>query len=541
MALFKKKLNPYTFPLFMGIYFFVALNFTLNRHFLEIFSELDDFSIGFAISLPIFFIAAFTFIFSILSWPFTNRWLFPLLILLCATVSYAMFNYGTVFDYLMIQNFVETNPAEASSYLNVYSIAWNLILGVIPALYILLRGFEKKPILKMLGFKIGLMLASIAVIAAIAGLYYKSYASVGRNNSDLREQIVPTYVLYSGFKYINKTYFSEPIPYRLVGEDAKQKPEALNADKPTLMVFLLGETARANNYQRNGYERPTNQHTAGDDVVYFSNVRSCGTATAVSVPCMFSQLPKRSYSNEMAKTQDNLIDVMKRAGIDMQWVENDGGDKGVAKNIPLTTQDTSKSLENCNGSVCYDIAMFKNFDQQVAETQGNRVLFYHLIGSHGPTYYLRYPEEHRFFTPDCPRSDIENCTQEELVNTYDNTILYTDFIVHNTIEKVKALQDKFNVAVFYLSDHGESLGENGLYLHGAPYAIAPDYQTHIPMMFWSSEGFNQAKSLDTKCLENYAATENLSHDNLFSSILGIMDVETNAYDKRLDMFATCRQ
>jgi len=275
--------------------------------------------------------------------------------------------------------------------------------------------------------------------------------------------------------------------------------------------------------------------------VSFKDVASCGTATAVSVPCMFSQLTRSDFDRSRADNQDNALDIMQRAGVDLLWKENDGGDKGVAHNITKIEVDRSQKNELCNGSTCYDMALLNNLDTQISSMKGNRVIAMHLIGSHGPTYFQRYPQDKAFFQPDCPRADIENCSVEQIVNTYDNTIRYTDFVLDQTIAKLKTLEDKYNTAMIYVSDHGESLGENGLFLHGMPYGLAPDFQKRVPMMLWMSPGFKQAKHINSDCLQQEAQqTATHSHDNVFHSLLGIMDIETNAYDGKLDIFKTCR-
>ncbi|MCG7587072.1 phosphoethanolamine transferase, partial [Photobacterium sp. OFAV2-7] len=275
-------------------------------------------------------------------------------------------------------------------------------------------------------------------------------------------------------------------------------------------------------------------------MISFRDVSSCATATAVSVPCMYSAMPQSSYDKQRATNQDNFLDIMQRAGISLLWKENDGGDKDVAKRIPLLEIQRNVQNEFCNGSTCYDMALLEGLDNDISAMKGNRMLTLHLIGSHGPTYYQRYPEDKRFFTPDCPRSDIENCSQEEIINTYDNTILYTDFVISQTITKLKQLEDKYNTALFYISDHGESLGENGLYLHGTPYSLAPDHQTQVPMMAWFSSSFSKNKKINTDCLKHAAEKNSYSQDNIFHSMLGIMDVETEVYNSEMDIFSQCR-
>ncbi|PSW05618.1 phosphoethanolamine transferase [Photobacterium lipolyticum] len=536
-----KQLTMVSFPLLFAFYFTAVVNLPILVELNHILSELESVKIGFVLSIPIFFIAAFNFIFSLFSWPLIARPFFMVLVIVSSIVSYAMYNYGVLIDYGMIENIAETDASEASSYLSSYSVLWTLLMGGIPAL--LISRVKFNPIgskIKLLVMKSCSMGISLLVIAIIALLYYKDYSSVGRNNSYLKKMIIPTHYVYSATKYINNTYFAAPIEYRQIGLDAKQAPKALAAEKPTLMVFVLGETARSQNQELNGYSRSTNRYTRGKNIISFHDVSSCGTATAVSVPCMYSQLPKHDYDKRIANHQDNFLDIMKRAGISLLWKENDGGDKGVAKNI--SNQEIKRNIKNklCNGSTCYDMALLENFDSDVHSLEGNRMLSLHLIGSHGPTYFQRYPDQHRIFMPDCPRSDIENCKLDEIVNTYDNTILYSDYVISQTIEKLEKLESEFNTALFYISDHGESMGENGLFLHGTPYKLAPDFQTKVPMMVWMSEGFKQAKNIDSYCLNQAAQQGSYSQDNVFHSMLGIMDVDTKVYQPELDIFNSCR-
>lgn len=140
----------------------------------------------------------------------------------------------------------------------------------------------------------------------------------------------------------------------------------------------------------------------------------------------------------------------------------------MCKNVPTIEIEAKDFPQYCQKGSCYDEVMLEGLDRQIAQMKGNKLVAFHLMGSHGPTYYRRYPASERTFVPDCPRSDIENCTNEELVNTYDNTIRYTDKVVARLIDKLKTLEQDYNVGLVYLSDHGESLGAMGLYLHGTP-------------------------------------------------------------------------
>ncbi|KGK13993.1 phosphoethanolamine transferase [Vibrio navarrensis] len=540
----KGEFSYSSFAFLLALYFTLVVNLPVYTELATILSKLDNVKIGFVISIPLFFLAALTLLFNLFSWPWFSKPFFATLLILSSMVSYAGYNYGTLFDYDMIANIFETDTSEASSYLSTYSLVWTLLMGIIPAIWVLrVKLTTRGSFIRMTLHKLAMILASVLAIGAIAALYYQDYASVGRNNSYLKKMIIPTQYVYSTTKYVRDTYFTTPQPYQQLGLDAKQSDQALALaqSKPTLLVFVMGETARSQNYQLNGYERATNPYTSQFDVISFQDVSSCGTATAVSVPCLFSNLTRANFERSVADNQDNVLDILNRAGISLLWKENDGGDKGVARNIPSVTVDRSRKDAMCNGSTCFDMALLENFDQEVTSMQGNRMIALHLIGSHGPTYFQRYPKEHAVFMPDCPRADIENCSVEQITNSYDNTIRYSDYVIGQAIEKLQSLEDQFNTALIYVSDHGESLGENGLFLHGMPYSLAPEYQTKVPLMLWMSSGFKKAKNVNESCLRAAAQqTDTYSHDYIFHSLIGIMDVQTEQYNSRLDLFSACR-
>ncbi|WP_429121363.1 phosphoethanolamine transferase [Aeromonas allosaccharophila] len=528
--------------LLLVLFFALVLNWPIFLHFYTALSGLSHVKVGFAISIPLVLIAALNAVFI----PFTFRFLlkpfFTLLLLSGSIVSYAMLKYGVIFDAGMMQNIVETNSGEAGAYLNGSVALWFLLTGLLPVLVLWsLRIRYPARWCQGLALRAGALAFSLLFIGGVAALYYQDYASVGRNNKSLAKEIVPANYVHGLYKYGRDVLFATPIPYQHLGTDARV---VARGKKPTLMFLVVGETARSQNYSLNGYGKATNSFTAKEQgVVSFKDVRSCGTATAVSVPCMFSNLTRRGYDDQLANSRDGLLDVLQHAGVSVLWKENDGGCKGVCRNVP-TIEILPKSYPAlCQGESCYDEVLLEGLDQQIAGMtgqQGNKLVAFHLMGSHGPTYFRRYPASERAFMPDCPRSDIENCSNEELVNTYDNTIRYTDKVVGRLIDKLKSLESQYDVGLVYLSDHGESLGAMGLYLHGTPYKFAPDDQTRVPLLTWFSPQLQADRQLDMGCLAAEAGSQRFSHDNLFHSMLGIMDVQTRVYDNKLDLFKPCR-
>jgi lipid A ethanolaminephosphotransferase len=171
----------------------------------------------------------------------------------------------------------------------------------------------------------------------------------------------------------------------------------------------------------------------------------------------------------------------------------------------------------------------------------NAVIVLHADGSHGPEYYDRYPKEQERFTPVCRTNQLGSCSSEELVNVYDNTILYTDHFLAQVVALLKKNQDAYNTSMLYVSDHGESLGENGMYLHAAPYAIAPQAQVHVPMVMWFGPSTLSEAGIDRRCVQAKRDQADLSHDNLFHSVLGLLGVQTSVYQPALDIFNSCQQ
>ncbi|ATL93099.1 phosphoethanolamine transferase [Aeromonas sp. CU5] len=525
--------------LLLVLFFALVLNWPIFLHFYTVLSGLTHVKAGFAISIPLVLVAALNAVFI----PFTFRFLlkpfFTVLILSGSIVSYAMLKYGVIFDAGMMQNIVETNSGEAGAYLNGSVALWFLLTGLLPVL-VLWSIKIRYPArwYQGLALRAGALAISLLFIGGVAALYYQDYASVGRNNKPLAKEIVPANYVHGLYKYGRDVLFATPIPYQHLGTDARV---VARGGKPTLMFLVVGETARSQNYSLNGYGKATNSFTSKEQgVVSFKDVRSCGTATAVSVPCMFSNLTRRGYDDQLASSRDGLLDVLQHAGVSVLWKENDGGCKGVCRNVP-TIEILPKSYPAlCQGESCYDEVLLEGLDQQIAGMKGNKLVAFHLMGSHGPTYFRRYPASERAFVPDCPRSDIENCSNEELVNTYDNTIRYTDKVVRQLIDKLKSLESQYDVGLVYLSDHGESLGAMGLYLHGTPYKFAPDDQTRVPLLTWFSPQLQADRQLDMGCLAAEAGSKRFSHDNLFHSMLGIMDVQTRVYNGALDLFKPCR-
>ncbi|HCA8283158.1 TPA: phosphoethanolamine transferase EptA [Klebsiella pneumoniae] len=493
------------------------------------------------LSMPIVAISVMNILTTLASFLKLDRLVISLFILLSASAQYFIWNFGVVIDRSMITNILDTTPAESFALLSGEMIA---VLGLSGVLAVFVAWWVKirKPATRWRGAAMRLLNIAVSalLIILVAALFYKDYASVFRNNKELVKSLSPSNSIVA----VNSWYAHhrmDNLPLVKIGEDATQKAVMHNAPRKNLTIVVLGETSRADNFSLGGYLRDTNPLMRQDGVIYFPHTTSCGTATAVSVPCMFSNMPRAHYDEELAHHQEGVLDILQRAGIQVLWNDNDGGCKGACDRVPHQNVTDLKLTGQSIDGECYDDVLFHNLDSYIDNLQQDGIIVLHTIGSHGPTYYNRYPAAFRKFTPTCDTNEIQGCTREQLTNTYDNTILYVDYVVDKAIKLLQSKQDKFTTSLVYLSDHGESLGEDGVYLHGLPYSIAPDTQKHVPMALWLSADYQQRYGISAHCLQQRAQKENYSQDNLFSTLLGLLGVSTREYQAADDILTPCRE
>jgi lipid A ethanolaminephosphotransferase len=260
------------------------------------------------------------------------------------------------------------------------------------------------------------------------------------------------------------------------------------------------------------------------------------------LPCMFNHLGREGYDNR-STDYESLVDVLQRAGLAVMWLDNQSGCKGVCDRIPNFDTTNEKVPEHCATGECFDAIMLHDLDARIAALPAERrakgvVVVMHQMGSHGPAYFKRAPQAFKKFTPECTSNALQDCSREQVINSYDNTIVYTDYFLSLAIKWLKAQENNAQAAMLYVADHGESLGENNLYLHGLPYAIAPDLQKHVPWITWMSSSFATANRIDTACLRA-RANERVSHDNYVHSVLGLLGVQTSIYKSELNLYAPC--
>lgn len=499
--------------------------------------EINSFSVAlFAFSLPFFIFIPLFWFFSLIVVPKIGKPLVMLLLILSAASDYALQNLGVVINSDMIRNFAETNLREASDFFTLHSCFYVLIVGGLPAVAVALTKIRFSPFRKELRQRLLYFLAGLLTVALIAAVSYKEYASFGRNNNQVRYYINTFNYIYAVGRYYKRSMDAKRT-YVVLDDAPEIRPS--QSGKPRVMILIVGETARAQNFSLYGYERETNPLLSRNkEIITFKDVTACGTSTAVSLPCMFSVLPRKHFDTTDAYYTQNLLELAKKAGYDVFWKDNDDGCKKVCDRIGKIDATAGNKQPYCFGNYCHDDILLDGLDGWLSSLTKDTVIVLHAMGSHGPTYYKRYPDKFKQFTPACDTANLQDCTRGQIVNTYDNTILYTDYIISSVIDILKQ-HPELETGMLYVSDHGESLGENNIYLHGLPHSLAPDTQKKVPMILWLPENTQKALGLNVSCLKQNAENGIFSHDNYFHSVLRLLSIKTKVYDSRLDIFEKC--
>lgn len=473
-----------------------------------------------------------------------TRWiakpLLALLIVTTASASYYMSRYAVLLDPPMLRNVLHTHWTEARELLTADLVLHLLWQAVLPIALLWRVRVVSPPWKRAVLRRVALITGALIIGAGSVLLVSQDFMALIRNQRELRYLITPGNYIYSLARVARADARAQSRPREPIGLDAKLAAGWQQRHKPVLFVMVVGETARAANWGLNGYERQTTPELKQmPDVLNFATVSSCGTDTETSVPCLFSPWGRRQYDEDKIRGHQSLLHVLDRAGFKVLWRDNQSGCKGVCEGLQAQQTDAARTPELCSNELCFDEAMLKGLDSVAKDAKGNLFVVLHQLGNHGPSYYLRYPQAYHRYAPTCDTAELGQCTHEQIVNSYDNALLYTDHFVAQTIRFLQAQSSAYDTAMIYVSDHGESLGENHLFLHGVPYAIAPDVQTRVPMVAWFSQGYAQSFGLDMDCMRQ-RSQQPAAHDNLFHSVLGLLDVQTSVLERDMDMTAGCR-
>lgn len=497
---------------------------------------------GFALMLGLMTACVITALLCLLAWRATLKPAITLLLLMAAFGAYFMRAYGIVIDSTMIVNVLQTDLRESRDLLSLRLLGTVTLLALLPAALLWRSPLQRLRWTRQVLSNALLFIAACAVLTGATLLIFQDFAAVMRNHRQVRFLINPLNTLYALGDLAAAPFKRDDSVLHRLGEDARLGPSYAAHSRPALLLLVIGETARSGNFGINGYARATTPRLSEEAVVSLRNVWSCGTSTATALPCMFSHLGREAFEAR-SFASENLLDVLQRAGLAVLWLDNQSGCKGLCDRVANASTTGQNHPELCPNGECFDEILLQQLDARIAALAPAArargvVLVLHPIGSHGPAYYKRTPPAFKTFVPECPSNALQQCSREQVINTYDNTIVYTDHLLFLAINWLKARASTADTAMIYIADHGESLGENNLYLHGLPYALAPDVQKRVPWITWTSAALRQRRRLDMACL-GQQQERRLSHDNLFHSVLGLLDLQTSVYRPELDIYAAC--
>jgi lipid A ethanolaminephosphotransferase len=415
----------------------------------------------------------------------------------------------------MMGNVFDTNAGEAVSYLHPRLLVYLLLFGVLPCWLIYRPQVQNTSRLRRLGFLFMLLLVGAGWIYAASS----TWLWIDQNSRRLGGITMPWSYIGNAVRVAADRVFTS--------REQQLLPVANFAShRKTIVVLVIGESARPQSFSLYGYARPTNPQLATSGVVVLPHAHGCATYTTASVRCILSPV-----ETGWGAAYEPLPSYLQRHGVDVIWRTNNWGEPS----LKVQTYQRAEELPGaCHGDDCrFDEVLLTGLERRIRSSGKDRIfIVLHQHGSHGPSYYREYPPAFEVFKPACKSVDLHECSNQALINAYDNTILYTDDFLHRAIELLKAMPDTATM-LMYISDHGESLGEYGLYLHGTPYAIAPEVQQDVPFLVWMSDAYRQHKQIAPAQLAPATAH---SQANVFHSIMGAFDMHSAIYRRELDIF-----
>ncbi len=472
--------------------------------------------------------------------PLASRWtikpLLALVLVVSALAGFYMQHYGVYLDPTMLRNVLHTDVREARELLSPSLLLHLLLFAGLPLLLLSRVQVTTRPWPQSLLRRLLLMASALAVLVATLLAVYQPLSSLMRNQRELRYLVTPGNVMWSLSSVLRTDAKANQVTRQPIGLDAQPGPSWAGRSKPLLVVMVVGETARAANWGLSGYARQTTPELAQlPQLINYPQVSSCGTNTEVSVPCLFAPVGRRDYDETRIRGSESLLHLLARAGVGVTWRDNQSGCKGVCDGLPM---QKVTDIAGCKGELCLDEGLLSGLPQMLQQARGTQLLVLHQLGNHGPSYFRRYPPAFARFQPECRSDDLRTCSREAIVNAYDNALLYTDHLLAQLIRQLQAQAATLDTALLYVSDHGESLGENNLFLHGLPYAIAPAVQKRVPMVMWLSPGLAADRGIDTACLQGRSA-QPAAHDHVFHTLLTLLDVRTRLHEPAWDLLQPC--
>ncbi len=462
----------------------------------------------FVISLAVFMIVLNAIVFYLLlaSLHKIGKWLLVILFNINAITLYFMNVYGVIIDEAMIGNVFNAHADASSNFISLTMVLYCFFLGIIPSILILKF---KNEYFKLKDFLIFILVG----VVLLGGLTYTNRSNiqwVSKRFKMVKSIVLPwSYILNTSsflhHKYENKEQILLP--------NAKMKN-----DKKAVVVLVIGESARSQNFSLYGYKRNTNPLLSEMSDIQKYNAESCATYTRAGSKCILEY----KYTDDLYEPLPNYLF---RNGVGVYWRTVNWGEPKIKIDHYQKKEDLKRLYGKSEFKYDYDEFLIAGLKQQILESKKNKILIVlHTHTNHGPAYYKKYPSEFNRFTPVCKSPELSNCERQELINAYDNTVLYVDYMLATIIEKLKELKE-YKRTMIYISDHGESLGEKNLYMHGLPKSIAPSEQYKIPFIVWSSENSKKTKNQETA-----------SQHHIFHSVLDFLDVESPVYDEEMSVF-----
>ena len=420
-----------------------------------------------------------------------------------AITLYFINTYEVLVTDQMMGNVFNTQFSEASGFFSPAFIFYILLLGVPPCIYIFLRKFEYGSCKRFFA-NIGIALGTIL---AVVGLNLKNTTWIDRNSTELGSLLMPWSYTVNSVRFWNAER-------RRNAEEIKLPDATLTDSTKQVFVLIIGESARRDRFSLYGYERQTNPLLAKDSVTALI-ANASATYTTAGVKAIIDHAPT-------GKLYEILPNYLFRTGIDVVWRTNNWGEPPVHIEKYRKAEDIKQMYPEADAT--YDSILLEGLVDEVKSSDKDKVfIVLHTNTSHGPTYNKKYPAEFEKFTPVCNTVEMSKVDPAELNNAYDNSILYTDYLIHNTIEAMKVLED-WSSCVLFVSDHGESLGENNLYMHGVPMSMAPREQVEIPFIVWTSNSNQRVKK------------QEVGHYHVFHSVLDFFGVQSPVYDSNMTIF-----
>ena len=429
--------------------------------------------------------------------------------LINATAVYFIYTYNVIIDATTIENVFNTRYSEASGFFSWSLWLFILACGVVPALFCLLQ-----PVVRGKARRLGLVCGgSLAVVLAVGALNIGQTLWISQHDTELGGLLQPWSYLVNTGRVMSFSQDEQAVEIKL--------PDGKITDREkTVVVLVIGESARKANFQLYGYARDTNPLLSKRAGLKVYQATSCATYTTAGTKAILEP-------QDSGDLYELLPNYAYRTGVDVSWRTSNWGEPPIHVPEYLTNEELGEQYPGEN--VYYDAILQKGLRQRIESSQKDKVLIVlHTSTSHGPKYANKYPKEFEVYRPVAQNVEEGEKNVGRLVNAYDNTIRYTDYLLDSLITTLRSMSE-WHSAMIFISDHGESLGENKMFMHGLPMKLAPKVQYEIPFLVWVSDGFR-----DYKPEQDLPAV--LEQHYIFHSVLNLLSIQSPAYNAAYDIF-----